>query len=339
MSHFSVLVVTNEYPTTEVLHKTLLPWHEYECTGYEEYLVDVDMTDEVTEEFNRPRNVVVLADGKVLSRYDTELYTKKSGDGWLQRDEFELPAGAVEKEIPAEEARSYGIGFMTMADCAKDDYGATENADGRFYRRTNPNKKWDWWVVGGRYLGRLLVKELEMAVIGEPGTGGNDPLNVMGVDSCQFKNLDLAQMRDNAEERAADQYDRASKIIAGRSFLTWKQVRDKHTGDIEAAREEYNSQPVVQDSKTHERIDGEWIFDPFEGPDEFSVSRENYIAEARANALTAFAVVKDGKWYEKGEMGWWGIVSDEKDNWKTEFSALIDDIDPKSWITVVDCHI
>jgi hypothetical protein len=62
MSHFSLLVITNgaRAPTQDSLHKVLLPWHEYECTGYEDYVVDVDVTDEVREEFKKSQKVVVI---------------------------------------------------------------------------------------------------------------------------------------------------------------------------------------------------------------------------------------------------------------------------------------
>ena len=49
-------------------------------------------------------------------------------------------------------------------------------------------------------------------------------------------------------------------------------------------------------------------------------------------AFTTFAVIKDGKWYERGEMGWWGVVSDEKnkDEWRAQFANLIDSLPDKT---------
>jgi hypothetical protein len=62
---------------------------------------------------------------------------------------------------------------------------------------------------------------------------------------------------------------------------------------------------------------------------------------AAAPPLTAFAVLKSGEWYERGEMGWWGVVHDEKDKnrWEREFESLLKDLDPEMILTVVDCHI
>lgn len=61
----------------------------------------------------------------------------------------------------------------------------------------------------------------------------------------------------------------------------------------------------------------------------------------RSINFTTFAVITpDGKWHEKGEMGWWGIVSDEKDDWaENYFKNFIEPADPETIITIVDCHI
>jgi hypothetical protein len=54
-----------------------------------------------------------------------------------------------------------------------------------------------------------------------------------------------------------------------------------------------------------------------------------------------FAVLKDGKWYENGRMGWWGIVHDETpaQEWGDKFTELVADLSPETVVTVVDLHI
>lgn len=48
-----------------------------------------------------------------------------------------------------------------------------------------------------------------------------------------------------------------------------------------------------------------------------------------------------GRWFERGKMGWWAIVSDEKehDNWDLEFKNFLKTLDDDTLVTVVDCHI
>lgn len=36
-------------------------------------------------------------------------------------------------------------------------YGLTKNDAGVWGRKTNPNAKWDWWSIGGRFSGRLKL--------------------------------------------------------------------------------------------------------------------------------------------------------------------------------------
>lgn len=52
-------------------------------------------------------------------------------------------------------------------------------------------------------------------------------------------------------------------------------------------------------------------------------------------------ITPDGKWYERGEMGWWAVVTNEKssDDWDTEFYKMVEELDDDVVVTLVDCHI
>lgn len=62
---------------------------------------------------------------------------------------------------------------------------------------------------------------------------------------------------------------------------------------------------------------------------------------ANFDELTTFAVLKDGEWYEKGKMGWWGAVHDEKDEelWENELKKLVQGLPDDTLISIFDCHI
>lgn len=52
-----------------------------------------------------------------------------------------------------------------------------------------------------------------------------------------------------------------------------------------------------------------------------------------------FAIVTpDGEWYGKGRMGWWGMVSDEKDDWPDQARAILAQY-PDHIGVVCDLHI
>jgi hypothetical protein len=75
---------------------------------------------------------------------------------------------------------------------------------------------------------------------------------------------------------------------------------------------------------------------------------EGYCDQARVkdvsnlSGIGCFAVVKDGKWYERGKMGWWSVVTDEKDKdaWGEEVKLLLASLSPDTLLTMYDCsHI
>ena len=57
---------------------------------------------------------------------------------------------------------------------------------------------------------------------------------------------------------------------------------------------------------------------------------------------TPYAYVDtNGNWYERGEMGWFGVSSNDKDekSWNDEFKKFINNQKKSTIITLVDCHI
>lgn len=62
---------------------------------------------------------------------------------------------------------------------------------------------------------------------------------------------------------------------------------------------------------------------------------------ANLDSIVPFAVVKYGDWHERGEMGWWACVSNEKekDVWEAEVRELLKGLPDDTLLTVVDCHI
>jgi hypothetical protein len=150
--------------------------------------------------------------------------------------------------------------------------------------------------------------------------------------------IDIEGMRDEAGDEAAARFDKYTALTQGcPQPISWTVVREEmYPGDIEAARGFYNAQEAVLALRKSDDREAIWW-----NAEDFACGREQYIQNARNRALTTFAVLKDGQWYERGDMGWWGCVSDEKDQdaWNREFSSLIDGLPDDTLMTVVDCHI
>ena len=70
---------------------------------------------------------------------------------------------------------------------------------------------------------------------------------------------------------------------------------------------------------------------------------EDYVSEVDFEKTPVpFAYVDPvGRWFEKGEMGWWAIVSNEKDGgeWEAQFKKFVSKLGDDVIVTVVDCHI
>lgn len=371
MSHFCVFVLSETKPDQAALHEIMLPYHEYECTGYTEYLQDVDITDDLVVEFDRSCPVVVTADGKVYSRYDNLFYKDRT---------FQMPPDAHTAEMPADEARAIGIGYTDMANCAEEYFGDSCFEDaGRWYRKTNKNKKWDFWQVGGRWTGMLmptyepeqdprnketcsicngtgqrndqLGKEQRLAdptytCNGCKGTGievkwPTEWAKISG-DQTMLKDVPFEALHTTAEQKAAKHYDQVHAVIAGRTWESWDAIREraeqaKTTGEAwDAVRRSYWDQPAVKDLQQNEELR------LWDGIDDFLwVTRDDYLRRARDRIICPFAIVHNGQWHERGRVGWWACVSDEmpEGEWKAQVSVLLDSLPPTTWLTVVDAHI
>lgn len=306
MSHFTVLVIG------ENVDDQLAPFHEFECTGQnDQYVQDVDVTDEL----DLPENPTMEQIEDALGYY------------------------GLEDKIVDDESKVEKVG-----DECNHKYGYAIVKDGKLVKainRTNPNRKWDWYQVGGRWSGLLRLKPGAEGEVGERSwMNRNEPSAPEFCDSALKGDIDFEKMRQDAADEAAQDWDDAHEIIGDRSWLTWEEVQKVITEDQgekkvwDLRREFYHGQEALK--ALRQKFDN-----PFLDLDKYLVPREKFIATARNTAGTTFAVLKDGQWYEKGDMGWWGMVADEKDqdSWNEQFAKLIDELPDDTRLTVVDCHI
>jgi|GEM_PF-1585060 hypothetical protein len=205
----------------------------------------------------------------------------------------------------------------------------------RCFKRTNPQAKWDWWTIGGRWTGFFKLRRGKTGTTGRPGVMG-DQAKPGYVDQVRKGDIDLAGMQRRAVSQATRRYDAFAKAIKGLPWPeTFEQIRGRYAeADIDPARDEYWHQPVLLAMKKVKAIS--WL-DPFD----FGQDRAAYIARAKRSALSTHALVKEGQWFEKGQMGWWGVVHNEQDRdaWNEQFMALVESLPDDTLFTVVDCHI
>ena len=236
MSHFvGFVVITPQY---NGYYKDSLEKYD-ENIEYDEYIVG-----EVSKE-DMARCVRYYTDDNDYTRTPLEDWMKEHSEGLVEK--FEEIYSANADDWNSERYR-------------KNDEGVWQ--EGTTY---NPNAKWDWYCVGGRWFNCLKKKD---------GTLCNFSL-LKDIDLTPFKDEDYKKRRER----------------------NWK-------GELRKVLKK----------------DVQWHFTEDSLP---------------------FCLVIDGEWYEKGEMGWWGMTSNEKegDVWNEEVLKKLKELDGDSEVWVVDFHI
>lgn len=339
MSHFTVLVHLTEEEVKNNIQECaaikLQPYHEFECTGVkDQYVVKVDETDEKLYDYNTETvEAVYDEDGALLgSKYSEacKRFWQRSGYGYSSEDKFELPEGYTLRKTPLNEIYTFE-GFLRDWHGYSLDGEYSSFEDDRFYRFTNPNAKWDWWTVGGRWSGMFL------------DTNGQKQ------DIIQKKDWDLAGEAATAITDFApffDRFEEHADKFDGVEFISWDECCKKFTTpdgktNYNSARGYYHNQEYKNILKTVFSSIGddeyEWLL---HDPENFyNVSREDFMKARIFNRIGTFAVLDDAGWHEKGSMGWFACVSDEKADWNQIYLDKINSIPDNDYLVLVDCHI
>lgn len=260
----------------------------------------------------------------------------------------------------------------------------------------NPNSKWDWFVVGGRWSGFFKLKnnlDKELKSIGfnrnefenlvnlkatnlskfhstvdkykgyeerikllvsvYNATGEAESTKSERSDSAKKGDIDFEGMRVEGREEAIKSYEMACKIFGGaipKLSLTYKQAQEntkneKGEIDYDQAHNTYWAQSAMQDVQNarnrNDLTDEERSFVIWSDISDYQCTKEEYGQRGYDKAVSTYAVVKDGVWYQKGEMGWFGMSNDTstQEEWNAELNKLIDSVDNETRFTLIDAHI
>lgn len=251
-----------------------------------------------------------------------------------------VPAEETLEELQKDyEEKKETYDYTSFENCMKDYYGYIEE-NGQWGRYTNPNAKWDWWSVGGRWTGFFKLKEGASGEVGELGVFSTPP-KVGFADIVRKEDIDWDYMRNVAGDVAEKKWVLANESFKDKlPFESWETIRLKYENNLDVARYQYNNQPAVLAFKemVKNNID---LFGWYGNAEDFLVPKDVYVARIKNSSITTYAIVKDGVWYQKGDMGWWGMSSNEmsQDEWNKKFWELIQSIPDDTKLTLVDCHI
>lgn len=181
----------------------------------------------------------------------------------------------------------------------------TMGRPGRWY---NPNARWDWYCIGGRWAGQLKLLE------GKTGSYGSDY---------------------SAEELGLLEKGRCdSALVLDCDF----------SPDQEVYKKALRFWEVIVEGKpcTDEEKDAFFnIFNPEYYRQQYG-TKENY-ARHQSDFLPYAYLTPDGEWHETGRMGWWGMdnaTAESRDAFRESFEAFLKEAQEQNLlITIVDCHI
>jgi hypothetical protein len=216
--------------------------------------------------------------------------------------------------------------------------------------RTNPDKRWDWWVVGGRYCRKFTPKSGSsghaepLSWVWDKRHGCDVPDPPDGVDIIRVGDMDKAAMK---AKRAANRKQAVAKTLADCGVPV--ALADDLFAQKRAAHQKW---VTLDEPRPRGKEYGEWcgangfpfaavLHEKCWGAPDIPEGKSVEQWADDAPYLTGFAFLRERKWAENGKMGWWGAVHDEKEakSWEQEFQSLVDAV-PDDWhLSVVDCHI
>jgi len=210
----------------------------------------------------------------------------------------------------------------------------------------NPLSKWDWYVLGGRWTGYFPLKPGTSGKAGSPGLMTN-PAPSGYADAALLRDIDVERARSEAVAEAREQFAKWRTCFEQFSKRpeSWEQIRDRICGvgdnfdpkQVDVAREKYHDQPVI---KKWEQVSGGHFWGcPV---DDYGFYEEVYVDKCRNGALVPLAIVRNGEWFERGKMGWWGVMRGENlsyEDWCVKFQEMLDELPDDTLLSMYDCHI
>lgn len=363
MSHFTVLVCIDgngfddldEVGISDIVKDKLASFQENnmgDCP--EKYMEFVNVEEEERESYEtKPIEVIETPDGEYKLPFSEEFRRRKDGEkvGY----EYIVPEGHEKIEVPRTEM------FEDLEEYLEEYCGYNYDEEKEAYGYwCNPDAKWDWYVIGGRWNGMLLVEDDELGGEGDLGVFGRRqeeenpaPEGHKWVDYARVGDVKWSKMEKIREESREETWERAWEEHPVNMQFKFDEVVGVYAEENELSKEE-----IMEELKEEDELSDELKEFAEEHPDLEKVDKNESIRNflmgvkpddtkadfVKRSGFSTFAVLtKDGEWVERGSMGWFGVVTGEnKDEvtWEKDFEeAFIESLDEGDIIVVVDCHI
>ena len=332
MSHFSVCVAIpaaelagkgfSEGLIDTALSEIMAPYEE--CPQDLKYKEFEDKSEEAKKEYETDTIAAVrYPDGRIVKTtervfderfvvFENHIFARDEKAPNKRAETDESRALVYMPQVPVKQ-------LYTFEQYCEDYCGYEQDTRGRWGYWRNPNAQWDWYSVGGGFGGRLLVRSEVVNYI--PSEAKTDEAWYKLADGARMGDIAWAKMKEVLQTAAIAHYH--------------KLVEAFETGDLS------------QISRFVTRKD-----DGIYGWPDYCLykkgeTQEEYLRRiGRSNddqyLLSTFAYVDtDGVWHESGNMGWWGISTNNKDerNWNDEMQEFLGSLKEDDFLVILDCHI
>jgi len=246
---------------------------------------------------------------ELIAPYDENLevepYLKYKYDEAIKKAKEEYDDNYSEKEL----IKNYA-----------DDYGYIILDDG-LYSTYNPNSKWDWYQIGGRFDGELML---------------TDEGRLNAVDEIKRKYCTDIDIKNLREDFHYMRYVNVAPLKYVQWFIPLSPI------EKEKIRRWWEINIYDMPLKEGEEKDKYFFYKP----EYYERRYKDAETDIRVKeAVNSFAVITpDGKWYAPSNMGWWACTDGEPEDelkWDLEFydRFIKPNLDSNLICTVVDCHI
>jgi hypothetical protein len=254
---------------------------------------------------------------------------------WDDRFKDGFPEDAQKEQV------AFNKIYVTFDDYMKEYSGYREKDPNHGYGYwTNPNQRWDWYRVGGRWAGRLLMKPNaiggQAAKVGyEFEMQGENPYKGGGRDFGRIGDVDWQAMNERSDKNCRKAFEDYVDWFAAGHNVQDKAYSDSimwDASDIDTLSDKPRDGFVPCFGKTHKQL---YCREPQSYEDWKKLAFHYY-------QFSTYSVLDGEGWKERGKMGWWGVshsTTDQARQWRDNFyEQVIRNEDPETLVVILDCH-
>jgi hypothetical protein len=331
MSYFSVCVaipgdkfkgrVFDRNLVESILENIMAPYKE--PPAQEMYVDFVERPDAKDDYETETTTAIRFPDGQICASIDPKFakhYSLWEGKILEKRDGT---ANAIETDESRQLSvlQEYPIKKLFTFEAYCEDYcGYVKNEEGQWGYWTNPNAQWDWYTIGWSCDGLPQVKKENAAGCLISADSLDDSPELLYADAARKGVVAWAEMREKKLDEAKNRYKKLRECFEHGS------VR--------------NLGPLTVMTERGIECWGDVVYFKDETLEEFCTRTGNGPGDQYALSFYAY-VDLEGKWHSRGDMGWFGISSNDKEErvWHDEVQEFLGSLGDDDYLVIVNCHI